>query len=81
MYPIQPFLVKHWILAEEEKGLTADSLYVDWEDRTIRPIGHKNGLGRWRWALLADQHAAAVSWHVKKVIVDTDLAGEAQDSA
>ena len=34
---------------------------------------------RWKWTLLAHQHAD-VSWHVRKVVIRTDLAGEAQDS-
>ena len=35
---------------------------------------------RWRWTLIAHQHVVVVSWHVQKVIVRIDLAGEAQDS-
>ena len=35
---------------------------------------------RWRWTLIAHQHAVVLSWHVQNVVVRTDLAGEAQDS-
>ena len=35
---------------------------------------------RWTWTFIAHQHPVVVSWHVLKVIVRTDLAGEAQDS-
>ena len=35
---------------------------------------------RWRWTLIAHQNAIVVSWHVPKLIVCTDLAGEAYDS-
>ena len=35
---------------------------------------------RWRWTLVAHEHAVVVSWHVQKVITLTDLAGEAQES-
>ena len=58
------------------------------EDRMARPNGHKkvslDGDGRHRrcrWTLTTDQHAAVVSWHLQKVTVRTDLAGEAQYSA
>ena len=35
---------------------------------------------RWRWTRFAHQHAVAVPWHAQKLIVRSDLAGEAQDS-
>ena len=57
------------------------------EDRMARPNGHKkvslDGDGRHRrcrWTLTTDQHAAVVSWHLQKVTVRTDLAGEDQYS-
>ena len=36
-------------------------------------------LCRWRWTRFAHQHAVAVPWHAQKVVVRSDLAGEAQD--
>ena len=35
---------------------------------------------RWRWTLVAHKHAVVVSWHAQKVIVRSDLAGEAEAS-
>ena len=60
-------------------------LFLLQEDRTARPTNKVllDGVGhhcRWRGTLVAHEHAVVVSWHVQKVIILTDLSGEAQES-
>ena len=72
-------------LCSRKRGTCVGPLFLLQEDRTARPTNKVllDGVGhhcRWRPTLVAHEHAVVVSWHVQKVIILTDLAGEAQES-